>query len=216
MSSIVQMESSKIAYLTFDDGPNYATEQILNILAHYNATGTFFMLEPHIRQFPNTVRRMLYEGHALGLHGVSHKVDEFYASWHSVIQELDLTRIRIQQVTGTDTVLVRTPYGSMPHLKRSQFKAIEQKGYRLWDWNVDSLDWKYKNDYSVSLVKKNVRRLDKSRVNPVILLHDLKETAQFLPKIILFLKKRGYRLDKLDSSLKPLNFVGNCQKRTKG
>lgn len=216
MSSILPTEDSKIAYLTFDDGPNSVTEQILNILARYNAVGTFFMLEPHIVRFPNTVRRMLDEGHALGLHGVSHKVNEFYASRHSVVQEFDLTRIRIQQITGTDTVLVRTPYGSMPHLKRTQFKAIEQAGYRLWDWNVDSLDWKYKNDYSVSLVKKHVRRLDKSRVSPVILMHDLKETAQLLPKVILFLKKRGYQLDKLDSSLMPLNFMGNCQKRTKG
>jgi peptidoglycan/xylan/chitin deacetylase (PgdA/CDA1 family) len=199
--------SHKVAYLTFDDGPNEVTKAILNILARHRAKATFFLLEPHIRRFPGTVRSMIRQGHAVGLHGVTHKADRFYASKRSVVRELDQTRQTLKRVTGKSSYLVRTPYGSLPHLKPAHFKALKQAGYRLWDWNVDSLDWKYKNNYSIVLVKKNTLRMLRAKVRPVILMHDLKETSKILPIIIKFLKRRGYRLRKITPGLKPLNFV---------
>lgn len=194
----------KTAYLTFDDGPNLVTNLILDVLARNKVKGTFFMLEPLIRRFPKTVRRMVREGHAVGLHGVTHKVSQFYASKQSVIREFNDTRNTLKKVTGKDTVLVRTPYGSLPHMRPSYFKAVRHTGYRLWDWNVDSRDWKHRNERLVYLVKKGVLELEKSGSRPVILMHDLPVTARLLPRIIRFLKNRDYRLKKLDSSLTPV------------
>lgn len=199
--------SYKVAYLTFDDGPRHATKKILDTLARHNAIGTFFMLEPAIRRFPALVRRIVHEGHAIGLHGVTHRKEEFYASKKSVIDEFNQTRETLKKTSGKITDLVRTPYGSRPYLKPSFVRAIRNSGYQLWDWNVDSKDWKYKSERSVKLVIKQVKHLEKSKVRPVILMHDLKETARFLPQIITYLKERGYILEKLDSSLRPVQFV---------
>lgn len=196
----------KVAYLTFDDGPNQITKLLLNTLSLYKAKGTFFMLEPQIRLFRKTVRRMIHEGHAVGLHGVTHKVNRFYASKHSMLREFNKTRLTLKIITGKDTILVRTPYGSIPNMKPSYHKALNHAGYRLWDWNVDSLDWKYRNDKSVRLVKKQVLLLEKSRISPVILMHDIPETARLLPQILDFLIQRGYLLKALSPSLKPVNY----------
>lgn len=204
---IKRTNSFKVAYLTFDDGPSKATKKILDTLAQYDAVGTFFMLEPNIRRFPALVRRIVDEGHGIGLHGVTHIKEKFYASKQSVIDEFNQTRTTLQKTSGIITDLVRTPYGSRPNLRKSFAKAIRDSGYQLWDWNVDSKDWKYRSEQSVRLVMKQVKQLEKSKVSPVILMHDLKETAGFLPQILTYLKERGYTLKKLNSSLKPVQFV---------
>ncbi|WP_162463010.1 polysaccharide deacetylase family protein [Paenibacillus psychroresistens] len=199
-----QRTSKKIAYLTFDDGPNQATSQILDILATYKAVGTFFMLEPNVQIFPKIAQRMVNEGHAIGLHGVSHKVNIFYASKESVMREITTCRRTLKSITRMNTFLVRAPYGSNLYMKPTYLKAVNYAGYRLWDWNVDSLDWKFRDRRLLKQIIKDVLRLEKKAINPVILMHDYPETAKYLPKIISFLEKRGYLLEKIDYSLKPV------------
>jgi len=202
--AIRSSSNPRIAYLTFDDGPNEYTEQILDVLKAYDAYATFFMLKPHILQHANTAMRIVREGHAVGLHGVTHRAELFYASKESVIEEFNDTRNTLRAVSGTDTHLVRTPYGSIPHMKPSYFDELERWGYRLWDWNVDSRDWKYRDDRSVRAVKRRVRALRQRGTNPVILMHDRPETAELLKDIVAYLYEHGYRLDKLDETLKPI------------
>ncbi|WP_152394453.1 polysaccharide deacetylase family protein [Paenibacillus guangzhouensis] len=203
-SAIRSSSNPRIAYLTFDDGPNEYTEQILDVLKAYDASATFFMLKPHILQHANTAMRIVREGHAVGLHGVTHRAELFYASKESVIEEFNDTRYTLRAVTGKDTQLVRTPYGSILHMKPSYFDEVERWGYLLWDWNVDSRDWKYRDDRSVRAVKRRVRALRRSGKDPVILMHDRPETAELLKDIIAYLYEHGYRLNKLDETLKPV------------
>ncbi|MFM1655763.1 polysaccharide deacetylase family protein [Brevibacillus sp. B_LB10_24] len=200
------LEGKRIAYLTFDDGPNEATELILDTLARHQAEATFFMLEPQIRRFRDTARRIIRDGHAAGLHGVTHREHQFYASERSILRELNKTRRTLRRVTGKAAVLVRTPYGSIPHMKPSYLAAVRRAGYQLWDWNVDSLDWKYRDARFVEHVIKSVINREKaaSHTPVVILLHDLPETAGLLPEIVGFLKERGYRLKRLEPWLEPV------------
>ena len=204
VSTKKEPDINKVAYMTFDDGPKRVTNLILDILAEYKVVGTFFILEPQIRRFPNTTCRIIREGHSVGLHGVTHQVSQFYASEQSVVEEFRKTRETLKRVTGSDTVLVRVPYGTVPHMKPEYIQAVKQAGYRLWDWNVDSLDWKYRDQRFVNLVKRRVIKLEKSGVPPVILMHDRPETACLLPEVINFLVEQGYVMKKLDSSLTPV------------
>ena len=60
--------------LTFDDGPDPEwTPRILDILAGQQSHGTFFMLVENARAFPELVRRVVAEGHEVGLHGLNHR-----------------------------------------------------------------------------------------------------------------------------------------------
>jgi len=57
-------------YLTFDDGPNPSTTpDLLDVLAREDVPATFFLIDEHITdETAPIVRRILADGHAVGLH----------------------------------------------------------------------------------------------------------------------------------------------------
>jgi len=196
----------KIAYITFDDGASPHTMGLLDVLKEYDVEATFFMLEPNMRRYPEAVKRLVKEGHMPAMHGVTHQVKKYYASRTSVVSEMTAGQKTIQKLTGAETWLIRTPYGSAPYMKKDYMKAVKDAGFTLWDWNVDSLDWKYRDARYVDTVKKEVLGLEKKNISPVILMHDRKETLKYLPQVLKFLKDRGYQFKTLDETLKPIQF----------
>lgn len=60
----------KVAYLTFDDGPNPSiTPKVLDILKKENVPATFFVIGKHVETYPELVKRAYEEGHyILGWH----------------------------------------------------------------------------------------------------------------------------------------------------
>ena len=192
-------------YLTFDDGPSEYTADILDSLDQYGAVATFFMLEPHIRLYPDVVRRSIREGHALGSHGVTHKYRQFYKSTESIISEIDQTIATIRDVTGVGTPLVRVPYGTVPNVSRSQMAVLAEHGYKIWDWNIDSSDWRTQDERYVTSTVKQLQKLRAKGVAPVILLHDMKGTAAHLKDLLKYLQENGYDFCTIDSSLPELH-----------
>ena len=61
-------------YLTFDLGYEYNnnTNKILDILAANNVKATFYAPLSYIKSYPDTIRRIINEGHTLGNHSVTH------------------------------------------------------------------------------------------------------------------------------------------------
>src|SRR5439155_11589089 len=58
---------SRLAYLTFDDGPNPdATDRILETLATASVPAGFFMVGEHVRRFPDIARRVRKRGPGTG------------------------------------------------------------------------------------------------------------------------------------------------------
>ena len=109
----------KIAYLTFDDGPNKYTTQILNILKEKNGKATFFVIGGKVPHYKKTMQRLIKDGHYIGLHSMSHDVKRLYTGDPSaLITEMEQTQSIVQQVTKLNSHLVRVPYGSMPYLKK--------------------------------------------------------------------------------------------------
>ncbi len=79
---IINGESNvKIAYLTFDDGPYYLSEQFLDVLDRYDIPATFFYLmkcketgfEEPDEFYDGIYRRIIASGHTLGNHTSIHK-----------------------------------------------------------------------------------------------------------------------------------------------
>lgn len=52
-------------------------------------------------------------------------------------------RDKLNDLIGVETSLIRSPYGSKPYLTQGYRDKLVAEGYRLWDWNVDSQDWKH-------------------------------------------------------------------------
>ncbi|WP_102275015.1 polysaccharide deacetylase family protein [Cytobacillus massiliigabonensis] len=193
-------------YLTFDDGPSAYTTSILESLHSYDIKATFFMLEPNMKIYPDKLNQIITEGHVPALHGVSHDVSKIYRSEQTVVDEMTQGQETLLNLTGQLTHLIRTPYGSAPHMKPSYKEAVQAAGFQLWDWTIDSHDWKYKNGEFVGDVIQQMENYRYKSSPIVILLHDRKSTAEHLPSLLKYLQSHGYEMDVLSEKLSAYNF----------
>lgn len=182
--------TKKIA-LTFDDVPDPRfTPAVLDILSKYHVHATFFVVGNRAEKHPGLVSRINREGHAIGNHSYDHPL--FTKIPLSQFQNQILTtERRIQYIVGYKPKLIRPPYGD---ITEEQLKWAKKHGYKIVNWNVDSLDWK---GISKEKVKSNI--LSSVGRGSIILQHagggvgsDLTGTIQALPEVIQNLRKKGY------------------------
>lgn len=204
-------EIGKVVYLSFDDGPNpAASDKILRLLDKYHAKATFFMLKPNIEQNPDIVKKMVENGHSVGSHGVTHQVSKIYKSPESFAAEMNDTLKAIKETTNVDTHLIRSPYGSKPYITGPFQEVIKRDHFNLWDWTVDSEDWKSANTNGqfVNNVIQQVNNL--AGVEPlVVLMHEKPTTATHLEKLLKYFQENGYEMKSIHDSIRPVHFRWN-------
>lgn len=150
--------NEKSIYLTFDDGPiPGVTEWVLDELRKYNARATFFCVGSNIEKHPAIFKRIIEEKHAVGNHTMCH-VKGFRNSVKEYMDEVEACGRLVH------SPLFRPPYGQ---LKRSQYKALKQKGYKLVFWDVISYDYE-----SIPEDKCLRNVLNHSRNGSIVLFHD--------------------------------------------
>lgn len=191
-----------IIYLTFDDGPNEGTTNvILDILKAENVKATFFVTN---KGPDSLIKREYNEGHTVGLHTATHNYATVYNSVNSYYNDLKQVQDRVKRITGIESKIIRFPGGSSNTVSKKYSKGIMttltkdvvNKGYHYFDWNIDSDDaGGAKNSQTV--YNNVVKSLSKNRAN-VILMHDIKpQTRDALKSIIQFGKNNGYSFDKI-------------------
>ena len=175
-------------YLTFDDGPGPNTDKILDILEQYGVKATFFVVgkEGYAEQY----RRIVEEGHTLGMHSYSHKYSEIYASLEAYKNDLNKLHDFLYELTGEDCNIVRFPGGSSNTISnvdmRELISYLNEENIVYYDWNVSSGDatGNYKNaDRIAANVLENIDQYN----NAIILFHDAAgkdSTVEALPIII--------------------------------
>ncbi|MDZ5608721.1 polysaccharide deacetylase family protein [Bacillus pseudomycoides] len=181
----------KVVYLTFDDGPSTLTGEFLDVLKENNVKATFFMQGSNLQNtsYQENVKRAVKEGHYIGAHSMTHNSDKLYKKGQFV-PEMKETLSLIHDITGTNPKLVRPPYGSAPGLKNQQMRdQIVEAGIKVWDWTIDSYDWKLKDN--PNQIIENVKKTTTEEVE-VVLMHEKPQTLQALPEIINFYKEKGY------------------------
>lgn len=181
----------KVVYLTFDDGPSELTGKFLDVLKEQHVASTFFMQGSNLQNtgFQENVKRAVKEGHYIGAHSMTHNSDKIYKKGQFVT-EMKETLALIHNITGTTPKLVRPPYGSAPGLKGQDIRnKIVEAGIKVWDWTIDSNDWKLKGN--PQQIIENVKRTTTEDVE-VVLMHEKLQTLQALPEIIKFYKEKGY------------------------
>ena len=75
--TVKQEGVGKRVYLTFDDGPSIYTGQILDILAENDVKATFFVIGRD-EQYYEYYKRIVDEGHTIGMHSYTHVYEDFY------------------------------------------------------------------------------------------------------------------------------------------
>ena len=191
-----EKKNRKVVALTFDDGPNPATtNQALDTLSKYGIKATFFVLGKNVSGNEEILKRMKADGHVIGNHSWSHPVLS-KLSLDEAKKQITDTEDALTKVLSSSSKLMRPPYGAITDDIRNGLDL----SFIMWD--VDSLDWKNKNEASIlTEIQREVKN------GSIILMHDIHaETVHALPKVIDYLKGQGYDFvtipDLLDSRLK--------------
>lgn len=199
----------KVAYLTFDDGPGKYTAELLDMLKKEDAKATFFLIGANVKAFPDLVKREVAEGHYVGMHSMTHNYKKLYTEGHYV-DEMKEDQGLIARVIGKSPILTRPSYGSMPGLNEALRNKVVENGLKVWDWTIDSLDWKYNKmpvDAASAQIAQNVLA-GATDPTEVVLMHDIHpQSVKAVPAIIKGLKEKGYELESYhEDEHFPLNF----------
>lgn len=128
----------KVVYLTFDDGPHPPeTERVLDVLRERGAMATFFLIGSKVSGNEAVLRRMLEEGHALGLHTYSHAGTFPLMSFDKMLADVNEGKCAVESVAGKKISLFRPPFGvTNPTIA----KVVRTLGLHTVGWDVRSFD----------------------------------------------------------------------------
>lgn len=196
-------DGSKVAYLTFDDGPSSkVTREILGVLKSNNIKATFFVVGKNIDANKDILSQIYKEGHGIGNHGYTHDYNKIYLNENNFKEEIELTDKAIKKVLGDNfnTRLFRFPGGSFGKSKNTFKDILREQGRVYVDWNAlngDAEGGGYDADGLVERLKVTVGNSNKV----IILMHDTnaKEVTFYsLQRIIDYLKSKDYNFKILE------------------
>jgi peptidoglycan/xylan/chitin deacetylase (PgdA/CDA1 family) len=204
-------ESPNTVYLTFDDGPSKRTEEILEILKHYNIQATFFIIGKEGKAQPNLLKRMSEEGHSIGIHTYSHVYDKIYSSVENYLHDFYLTYELIYEITGEKPSVFRFPGGSINRYSLRNYQEIIaemiRRGFTYYDWNASSGD--AGQGVSAASVYSNTVQSSENKSRVILLMHDSagkSYTVAALPKIIEYYQSKGFQFAPIHNDVKPVVF----------
>lgn len=179
----------KQVMLTFDDGVDEVqTPLVLDVLRRHHVKATFFLVGERAQAHPDIVRRMVAEGHTIGIHTWQHRNTFPFGATATITADLKRTRNLLEQLAGQPVTRFRPPFGvTNPHIGR----AVRRLGLTTVGWSIRSHDTNPKRTRA-DIVQRIERRL---HPGAIILLHDNRaESDVLLEKILLMLQKHNYEI----------------------
>lgn len=201
--NIVRLSTDqRIVALTYDDGPSPPyTDQLLDILAKHNVKATFFLIGKRIERHPETVDRMIAEGHQIGNHSYSHPVLGFLPPFY-VQRQIERTDDLIRQHGIVEEIVFRAPmltrFLPVAYVLAKLDRTHISGDVWSWDWTTQNPD-----KITETVLKKT---LSSTESGSIIVLHDGKAenknanrsgTIEATDRIITALKQDGYQFVRL-------------------
>lgn len=192
-------KQGRIAAITFDDGPDkLSTARVLDILRQEKIPATFFVIGEKAEQNPGLIKRMLTEGHDVGIHTWSHKTI-ITLKWNGLRRDLERSAQLFFSITQQKPTLFRAPHGfRLPFMK----SILKNLGLSLipWTkgiWDTDGAD----ANELVRRFKKRVRSFEilllHDGADPKTLCNSRNATIEALSLIIDEYRQGGYRFVKI-------------------
>jgi peptidoglycan/xylan/chitin deacetylase (PgdA/CDA1 family) len=172
--------------LTFDDGPNRYTGDLLNLLDKYDAKATFFItginngkgaIDDHDLPWEPLIARMEERGHQIASHTWSHH-DLGKASHSQLREEMFKNEAALRNILGKFPAYMRPPYSSCGR-ENGCLEEMGALGYHIVLFDIDSRD--YSNDSPDKIqVSKDVfdNALDSAKPSEkswLVIAHDVHE-----------------------------------------
>ncbi len=197
LDNVAEEGDIPMVYLTFDDGPSENTDAILDILDDYNVKASFFVVGEDTEVYGDAYRRIVNEGHTIGMHSYSHNYSKIYQSADAFAEDYNQIHQLILDTTGVDTKYYRFPGGSSNKVSNTSMSVfinyLNEQGATYYDWNVASGDATSQAFTADDLVDNVMRDVVKYKTS-VVLLHDATNknaTVEALPRLIEALNDAG-------------------------
>ncbi len=178
----------KVVALTFDDGPDEHTPEIIGILAEQRVRATFFVIGSEVEARPQDARALVDKGHELANHTYTHRRMVF-VSPNIVASEVERTDAAIRMAGQRGEILFRPPTGKKL-LVLPLYLAGNQRHTVMWDVEPDS-----GTTPTAAEIVSAVR--EETRPGSIILLHPWyaggRNTREAIKGLIMDLRDRGYR-----------------------
>jgi cellulose synthase/poly-beta-1,6-N-acetylglucosamine synthase-like glycosyltransferase/peptidoglycan/xylan/chitin deacetylase (PgdA/CDA1 family) len=190
-----QVKAHTIA-LTFDDGPDPVwTPRILDVLRRNHVHATFFVVGTQVAAHPELVRRIVAEGHQIGIHTFTHPDLARLAPWQRSL-ELRETQLAVAGAAGVTTALLRPPFSSENDaLDDADWSVLEQAdaaGYVTVLSTRDAEDWQRPG---VDRIVANAT--PDGHAGQIVLMHDAggdrSQTVAALGALVPRLKAQGFK-----------------------
>jgi peptidoglycan-N-acetylglucosamine deacetylase len=158
-------EAGPVCALTFDDGPTPGvTDRILDLLEDTRMPATFFVLATAASRHPDTIQRIVANGHDIALHGLDHR-DPWKSSQSALVDSLHRAINVLADLTGQPPIAYRPPYG---HLTPRLVHWAEKNDMPLVMW--DFLAGDFRRNASPTSIAGRVHSY--ARPGSIIVLHD--------------------------------------------
>ncbi|WP_261386294.1 glycosyltransferase [Streptomyces sp. BK340] len=182
--------------LTFDDGPDPVwTPRILDVLRRNHVHATFFVVGTQVVAHPELVRRIVADGHQIGIHTFTHPDLARLAPWQRSL-ELRETQLAVAGAAGVTTALLRPPYSSendaLDDADWSVLQQADAAGYVTVLSTQDAEDWQRPGADRIL-----ANATPHGRAGQILLMHDgggdRSQTVAALSTLIPRLKAHGLR-----------------------
>ncbi|MFB7115820.1 bifunctional polysaccharide deacetylase/glycosyltransferase family 2 protein [Streptomyces sp. NPDC056291] len=190
-----QVKARTVA-LTFDDGPDPVwTPRILEVLRRNHVHATFFILGTQAVAHPELVRRIVADGHQIGIHAFTHPDLARLAPWQRSL-ELRETQLAVAGAAGVTTALLRPPYSSendaLDDAAWSVLKQANVTGYVTVLTTQDAEDWQ-----RPGVERIIARATPRGHAGQIVLMHDAggdrSQTVAALGSLIPRLKAQSFK-----------------------
>ena len=129
----------------------------------------------------DVLKRAYLQGNDIGSHTYNHRNLNLLSD-EGIIDEIKKTNDKIKEVIGVSPTLLRPPYGNLT----SHGKELANMHVILW--NIDPLDWKYKNKNRVAN-----EIIEHAHDGAIVLVHDIyKSSVDGALLAMEELEKEGY------------------------
>lgn len=161
--AITRVASPDSVALTFDDGPDAATERFLDLLDSAGARATFFLVGEQVVGREETVREIVGRGHEVAAHCHHHR-SHLLLSPRQTIDDMRRARSVVEEASGKKVQLFRPPYGVF---NAASWAEAGRQGWRRVLWSRRGEEWRVG-----ATVPSVVSEVGSPGAGDVLLLHD--------------------------------------------
>lgn len=205
----VETEEKRVA-ISFDAAWGAEkTSQIMDILEEYDADATFFLVGFWVDKYPGKTAEIAERGFEIGNHSSTHPKLSTLSPEQIALEASDCAR-KIEAAAGVRPTLFRPPYGDYSD---TVVQTLQDEGYTVIQWNVDSLDWK-----NLGVQSMVSRVTGSAAAGDIVLFHNNSDyIVEALPLILQHFRKEGYQVVRVsDLLLEGESYIDNTGRMRQG